>query len=216
MTEFLDDADLEQTAVVANSEMNRERRIDAYRRELGLDPVAWLTARQAPQRWLDVGCGSGRALFDAAASVSVHVEIIGLDLVGYFAGPARPGVDLITGSVLTWQPEAPVDLVTAVHVLHYVGDKIAALTRMASWLTTDGQLVANFDASSIRWADGSLIGRSFTTSLRRNGFRYDARNHRLTRTGHGLPCWELRYLGADAHAGPNYTGQDCVNSHYQR
>lgn len=216
MTELLDDAHLEQTAVVANCEMNRERRIAAYRRQLGFDPTAWLTARPAPQRWLDVGCGSGRALFDAAASLPEHVEIIGLDLVDYFAGPARPGVDLITGSVLTWQPQAPVDLITAVHVLHYVGDKIAALTRMASWLTTDGQLVANFDASSIRWADGSPVGRPFTTSLRHNGFHYDAGNHRLTRTGHGRPRWEFRYLGADSHAGPNYTGQDSVTSHYHR
>ncbi|WP_431970025.1 class I SAM-dependent methyltransferase [Nocardia sp. bgisy134] len=216
MTELLDDARLERTAVVANSEMNRERRIGAYRRELGFDPTAWLTARPAPQRWLDVGCGSGRALFDAAASLSGHVEIIGLDLVDFFAGPSRPGVDLLTGSVLTWQPQAPVELITAVHVLHYVGDKIAALTRMASWLTADGQLVANFDASSIRWDDGSPIGRPFTTSLRRNGFQYDARNHRLTRTGYGLPRWEFRYLGADNHAGPNYTGQDSVAAHYRR
>ncbi|WP_433732857.1 hypothetical protein ACQP0C_11130 [Nocardia sp. CA-129566] len=86
---------------------------------------------------------------------------------------------------------------------------------MASWLTADGQLVANFDASSIRWADGSPVGRPFTTSLRRNGFQYDTRNHRLTRAGHGLPRWELRYLGADNHAGPNYTGQDSVTSHYR-
>ncbi|MFE3227953.1 hypothetical protein [Nocardia sp. NPDC059228] len=34
MPELLDDTHLEQTAVVANSAMNRDRRLPAYRREL--------------------------------------------------------------------------------------------------------------------------------------------------------------------------------------
>ncbi|MCU1648775.1 MAG: hypothetical protein JWN03_9050 [Nocardia sp.] len=216
MTEFLDDTRLEQSAVVANSEMNRERRLPAYRRELGFDPVAWLAARPIPQRWLDVGCGSGRALFEASQSMPGQIEIIGLDLVDYFAGSPSAGVDLVTGSVLTWTPDTQVDLITAVHALHYVGDKLAALTRMASWLSTDGQFAANFDASAVRWSDGSPIGSPFTTAVRNNGFRYDARRRRLTRTGRALPHWEFRYLGADAHAGPNYTGQDSVASHYDR
>ncbi|WP_327140052.1 class I SAM-dependent methyltransferase [Nocardia sp. NBC_01327] len=216
MTEFLDDTRLEQSSVVANSAMNRDRRLPAYRRELGFDPVAWLAARQAPQRWLDIGCGSGHALFEAARSLPRQVQIIGLDLVGYFAGSPCPGIDLVTGSVLTWTPDTQVDLITAVHSLHYIGDKLEALTRMSSWLTTDGQFAANFDASSVRWADGSPIGRRFTTALRGNGFHYDARNRRLTRTGHAIPGWEFRYLGADDHAGPNYTGQDSVSSHYDR
>lgn len=212
--EFLDDARLEQAAVVANSEMNRERRLPAYRRELGFDPVEWLTDRPSPQRWLDVGCGSGRALSEASRSLPGQCEITGLDLVGYFAEPFDTGVDLVTGSVLTWAPNTAVDLITAVHVLHYVGDKLEALTRMASWLSPDGRLIASFDATSVRGVDGSPIGAPFITALRDNGFQYDAKRHRLTRTGPSIPRWELHYLGADAHAGPNYTGQDSVSSHY--
>ncbi|MET8429350.1 class I SAM-dependent methyltransferase [Nocardia sp. NPDC004860] len=215
MPELLDDTHLEQTAVVANSAMNRDRRLPAYRRELGFDPVAWLAARPAPQRWLDVGCGSAHALFEADETLSGHARIIGLDLVDYFGGPPRAGIDLVTGSVLTWRPDEPVDLITSVHALHYVGDKLAALTRMSSWLTSDGLFAANFDATSIRDTGGVPLGRRVTTALRDNGFTYTARSHRLTRGGRALPRWEFTYAGADAHAGPNYTGQDAVASHYR-
>lgn len=214
MPDLLDDTHLEQTAVVANSAMNRDRRLPAYCRELGFDPVAWLSARPGPQRWLDVGCGSALALFEAAESLSGHARITGLDLVGYFGGTPRPGVDLVTGSVLSWQPDAPIDLITSVHAIHYVGDKLAALARMASWLAPDGHLAINFDAAAIRDDTGSPLGRRLSTALRHNGFAYTARTHRLTRTGHATPRWNFRYLGADPSAGPNYTGQEAVTSHY--
>ncbi|MGV9661488.1 class I SAM-dependent methyltransferase [Nocardia niigatensis] len=215
MPDLLDDAQLEQTAVVANSAMNRDRRLPAYRRELGFDPVAWLSARPGPQRWLDIGCGSARALFDAGESLSGEDQIVGLDLVDYFSGPSRPGVTLVTGSVLKWQPSEPFDLITSVHALHYVGDKLTALTRLSSWLTPDGLLAANFEAGSVRRPDGAPLGRPFTKALRDNGFTYNARAHRLTRSGRGFPHWAFEYVGADAHAGPNYTGQEAVTSHYR-
>ncbi|MEC3953310.1 class I SAM-dependent methyltransferase [Nocardia sp. CDC153] len=200
---------------MANSAMNRDRRLPAYRRELGFDPVAWLLARPGPQRWLDIGCGSAHALFEAGDVLSGHARIVGVDLVDYFGGPSRRGVDLVTASVLDWHPDEPFDLITSVHALHYVGDKLTALSRMSSWLTADGRLTANFDASALRDRDGATLGRRLSTALRRNGFDYNARNHRITRIGVGRPVWEFRYLGADAHAGPNYTGQDAVGSHYE-
>ncbi|WP_460719165.1 class I SAM-dependent methyltransferase [Nocardia heshunensis] len=216
MTELIDDAHLEQTAVVANTAMNRDRRLAGYRRELGFDPVAWLLARPGPQRWLDIGCGSARALSDAAGPLAGHATIIGLDLVGYFGVPARDGLDLVTGSVLAWQPTEPVDLITSVHAVHYVGDKLGALSRMASWLTVDGHLATNFEATSVRGPDDVPLGRVFTTALRDNGFQYNARTRRLTRDGHAEIDWNYRYVGANPHSGPNYTGQDAVTSHYIR
>ncbi|MFE3795686.1 class I SAM-dependent methyltransferase [Nocardia tengchongensis] len=214
MPDLIDDAHLEQTAVVANSAMNRDRRLPAYRRELGFDPVAWLAARPGPQRWLDVGCGSALALFEAAEHLPGNTRITGLDLVGYFRGTPKPGVELVTGSVLSWSPDSPIDLITSVHAIHYVGDKLAALTRMSSWLAPDGRLALNFDATSLRDANGGPLGRRFSTALRRNGFTYTSRTHRLTRTGHAIPAWSFSYLGADPLAGPNYTGQEAVSSHY--
>ncbi|MEV6097700.1 hypothetical protein [Nocardia sp. NPDC051981] len=66
MPELLDNAHLEQTAVVANSAMNRDRRLSArLPSRTRLRPVAWLAAHPAPQHWLDVGCGSAHALFES-------------------------------------------------------------------------------------------------------------------------------------------------------
>jgi hypothetical protein len=44
--------------------------------------------------------------------------------------------------------------------------------------------------------------------------RYDARRHRIGRTGYREIAPAYTYLGADDRAGPNYTGQPAVNSFY--
>ena len=43
-----------------------------------------------------------------------------------------------------------------------------------------------------------------------------ARQHRLTLEGGREATFPYRYLGADPAAGPNYTGQPAVGSHYGR
>ncbi|WP_021599919.1 class I SAM-dependent methyltransferase [Actinomadura welshii] len=204
---LLDDAALEQSAVVANCAMNRERRLDGYARELGID-----ITELAGDRWLDLCCGTGRALADAAA-VLPETEIVGVDLVDHFV-PGTNALRLITASVTTWQPDRPSDLITCVHGLHYVGDKLGLLTRAASWLTEDGQLVANFDAGSVRLPDGTPAGRRLTTALRHAGFTYDSRRRRISIRGHRTIDLPYLYLGADDQAGPNYTGQPAVHSFY--
>jgi SAM-dependent methyltransferase len=227
---LLADEALERSSVVANCAMNRERGLagsNGYGRELGLDVLAELRRRLAekagPVRWLDLCCGSGRALTEAADSLDAiglaeRVEIVGVDLVGHFAAaPANPQVRLVTGSVTTWLPADGqlFDLITCVHGLHYVGDKLDVLSRAASWLTSDGILAASFEAASIRRADGAPVGRPLAAMLREAGFEHDARNHRITLRGHADVRLPLRYLGADDTAGPNYTGQPAVFSHYE-
>jgi hypothetical protein len=74
---LLDDDRLERSAVVANCRMNRERDLlgsNGYGRELGLDPLDFLKGRAAghPAAWLDLCCGTGKALIRAAAAV--HAE----------------------------------------------------------------------------------------------------------------------------------------------
>ncbi|MBP2329825.1 ubiquinone/menaquinone biosynthesis C-methylase UbiE [Kibdelosporangium banguiense] len=197
--DLVDDAELARSSVVANRAMNRTRDLtgrDGYAAVLGFD-----IAGHQPRRWLDLCCGSGRALIEAAPLVP---EITGVDLVGFFAGPVPPNVTLIAASAGEWQPDADFDLITCVHGLHYVGDKLGLLEKASRWLTPGGVLVANLDAQSIRPMGPKV--------LRQNGVHYDGRNKRIRITG---PVgFGLRYLGADKDAGPNYTGQPAVHSYY--
>ncbi|WP_235995167.1 class I SAM-dependent methyltransferase [Nonomuraea montanisoli] len=214
MPPLLDHEALERSAVVANNRMNRERRLRGYDRELGLDIAAFLTSRPGA-RWLDLCCGTGLALFEAAHAVAGELEIVGVDLVDFFAGPSRPPrLRLTTASVTAWEPAGSFDLITSVHGLHYVGDKLGVIARAAGWLTADGLFVANFDARSIRRDNGAPAGARLTHALRAAGLDYDARTKRIRCAGRreaGLP---FTFVGADDRAGPNYTGQPAVDSHY--
>ncbi|MFI1400444.1 class I SAM-dependent methyltransferase [Streptomyces sp. NPDC020681] len=216
---LLTDHELEQSTVVANNTMNRERGlagVNSYARELGLDPVHHLLTQSAAPSWLDVCSGEGRALREAAGRLPDASVLTGIDLVGPLApSPPPPGVELITASIATWTAPRAYDLITCVHGLHYVGDQLGLLTRAASWLTHQGLFVAHFDPDSIRWADGRSASRPALAALRAAGFTYHPRHHRLTLHGPRKvdPPWD--YLGADPHAGPNYTGQPAVASYYQ-
>ncbi|GAB3878462.1 class I SAM-dependent methyltransferase [Microbispora bryophytorum] len=212
---LLDDDALERSPVVANSDMNRERRLPAYRRELGVDILALLHGADRVVRWLDLCCGTANALFEAAHALGDRAEIVGVDLVGYFAGPPRPPrLRLVTASVTSWTPDAAFDLITCVHGLHYVGDKLGVIARAASWLTDDGLFAANLDVRSVRRADGTPAGRRLTADLRASGLVYDARNKRVSCRGRREIDLPWSYLGADDRAGPNYTGQGAVDSYY--
>lgn len=89
--ELLGDDELERSAVVANCRMNRERYLtgsNGYGREIGFGLLEYLKERAAPgtsAAWLDLCCGMGRALIEAA----VIAQVEGMDV-------ATVGVDLIT------------------------------------------------------------------------------------------------------------------------
>ena len=83
--------------------MNRERQlvgVNSYARVLGFDPLAWLTAtpgRATDVGWLDLCCGTGRALIQAAAQTRQdsrldHVTLVGVDLLDAVeSAPPPPG-----------------------------------------------------------------------------------------------------------------------------
>lgn len=227
-TRLLDAAALERTAVVANAAMNRDRRavgVNSYQRELGFDPLALLADRvrsYGSAACLDLCCGRGRALLDAAnwlreRGQSDRVRLFGVDLENLFDEGAErePGVRLVAASLHRWNASEQYDLVTCVHGLHYVGDKLGLIERAATWLTSDGLFAANLDADNLRRGDGQRLGRALTNRLRRCGFAFDRRRHVLTRRGGGALRLGFTYLGADLDAGPNYTGQEAVNSVYR-
>ena len=228
---LLDDAALEASAVVANCAMNRERQlagVNSYARELGFDPLAvvsaWIGGGDCVQgrtvAWLDLCCGSGRALIQAArrvgeAGLAGRVELAGVDLVDAFdAAPGSvPGLELVCAPVAAWEPARSFDLITCVHGLHYIGDKLALLARAAGWLTPAGRLVADLDLSAVR-VGGPVATRRLRSRLRAAGFAYSPRRRQITCAGRRDVRLPYAYLGADDRAGPGYTGQPAVTSYY--
>jgi SAM-dependent methyltransferase len=201
--------------------MNRERELtgdNGYQRELGLHPLDFLRARQRPVRWLDLCCGTGRALLQADGLLGPHedVRIVGVDLHEMFwPGPRSARLHLVAASLHDWQADERFDLITCVHGLHYLGDKLGVIVRAASWLADDGVLVANLDAANLRDERGAPLGRLGPRLLREAGLTYDTRRHRLICHGRKLLDLPLDYVGADDTAGPNYTGQPAVHSLYR-
>jgi SAM-dependent methyltransferase len=228
---LLDEVALGRSSVVANCAMNRERQlagVNSYARELGFNPFETITAQIASgsraqpgtAAWLDLCCGSGRALLQAAeqlnqAGLGGQATLIGVDLVNTLEPPAQPlpGLELVCASVSDWQPAQRFDLITCVHGLHYIGDKLGLLARAASWLAPAGRLVADLDLAGIS-VDGASASRQVLLHLRRAGFTYNARRHQLTCIGPRDVRLPYAYLGADDRAGPGYTGQPAVCSHY--
>jgi SAM-dependent methyltransferase len=222
----LSDDQLEQSAVVANCRMNRERDLtgsDGYARELGFNPLDFLSERRAhgsSATWLDLCCGTGKALIQAARFVhaeGLDVAIIGVDLVGMFH-PPDPGLtclQLIDASLNVWCPDRGCDLITCVHGLHYVGDKLGLIARAASWLVEDGVFVANLDLANLKLSDGRLPGRRMTSTFRDAGVEYDRRRRLVVCRGRKAVVLPYHYLGADDRAGPNSTGQPAVDSYYE-
>lgn len=222
---LLADEDVERSAVVANCRMNRERNLrgsNGYDRELGFDPIACLKDRTEDRGTagrLDLCCGTGRALIQAAGIVQAErlaIDIVGVDLVGMF-DPTPPDLShlrLVDASLSTWRPDRAFDLITCVHGLHYVGDKLGLIARAASWLTEDGLFVASLDLHNLK-IGSETPARRLASDLRRAGLRYDTRHRLVSCRGRKRVNLPYRYLGADDTAGPNYTGQPTVGSHYE-
>ncbi len=219
--------ELEASGTVANCRMNREREIagtNSYAADLRMDVLGFLTERLEEQQtvaWLDLCCGSARALIQAAESLNQsgfggRVRIDGIDLVGMFAEvpSSADSLNLQTTSVERWSPTTAYDLITCVHGLHYLGDKLGLLTRAVSWLTEEGLLVANLDLSNLKRTDGKRWSSHLARQLRAAGIEYEPRHRLISR--HGTLICEIpyTYAGADDNAGPNCTGQPAVNSYY--
>ena len=220
--------------MVANCAMNRERQlagVNSYARELGFSPRDVITAAavaaagSGPEAgtaaWLDLCCGTGRALIQAArqlhqAGLAGRTVLTGVDLVDAFdpVPETVANLELACAPVATWTAGRQFDLITCVHGLHYIGDKLALLSRAAGWLTSSGRLVADLDLSAIQLDGGLPARRRLTARLRASGLAYNPRRHQITCTGRREIRLPYTYLGADDRTGPGYTGQPAVHSHY--
>lgn len=220
---------LEQSSIVANSLMNRERNCagkNSYAKELFFNLLEYLKERLQTERqvaWLDLCCGSGRALIEAARffnveSLSTRVKIIGVDLVKMFDSfPFELAcLRLVESSVVDFQPEFSFDLITCVHGLHYIGDKLRLIQNASGWLKEDGIFLSNLDLKNLKFENGSQAGRVILRDLRRYGFEYDSSKHLLTRNRRREFNLNYKFIGADDKAGANYTGQAAVDSYYRK
>lgn len=222
---MLDQESLLASSVVANCAMNRERELigsNGYSFELKFDIKVWLQQEieNRPLKWLDVCCGTGKALVEAAqifdgSSHQNRLSITGIDLAGHFYSHSYPNLELCKTSVETWDNECRFDLITIVHGLHYIGDKLGVIRNLANRLESEGVFLANIDLANLKFSDGRSAGRAVLKRLRENGFRYDNKNRLITFAGgRKIDSFDFNYLGADDRAGPNFTGQPAVNSYY--
>ena len=75
--------------------------------------------------------------------------------------------------------------------------------------------MANLCLDNVKLAERSNSCRKLLAELRRAGLEFDPRRRLIARRGWTDLELPYRYLGADDQAGPNYTGQPAVNSHYE-
>jgi SAM-dependent methyltransferase len=215
---LLDDLSLERSDIVANSRMNRERRaigVNSYERELGQNLIDLLTSRvelTGFASWLDLCCGRGRALIESAELLRARgkarfVRLHGVDLVDGFDN-LPDGIDCIhfdASALHRWDPIESFDLITCVHGLHYVGDKIKAIERAGTWLAADGTFIANLDPVNLVDINGRPLAKQVIRRLRNCGYVFNARKRILSRVRKATHWLGFEFVGADDTAGPNCT-----------
>lgn len=228
MINLLDDILLEQSWVVANSLMNRERTCvggNSYSRELSFHPIDFLKARllfQEQVSWLDLCCGTGKALIEAGQilmeeNLDSKIKLVGVDLVAMFDSQAEsiPFLSLNEASLTNWFPDQAFDLITCVHGLHYIGNKLELIQNAVSWLTENGVFIANFDLTSLHFSSQPNAEKTVLKDLKMKGFEYQSKNRLLICRGRKTFELKYKYLGADDKAGANYTNQPAVNAYYE-
>ncbi|MBW4602291.1 MAG: class I SAM-dependent methyltransferase [Calothrix sp. FI2-JRJ7] len=227
MKSLLTDAQLEASEVVANCLMNRQRQLtgsNSYVKELGFNPLSFITTRIQNQKsvaWLDICCGTGRALIHAAESLyklelTSQTSLVGVDIVSQFYPypPELINLELLNKSIHTFTSSRKFDLITCVHGLHYLGDKLKVLEHAASWLNNNGLLIAHLDLANLWIVESDKLKPMSQKLLSNAGLKYNNRKKLCKIENSQELMFELEYLGADDCAGANYTGQPAVNSFY--
>lgn len=223
--QLLQEKELIWSPVVANCNMNRKRNlsgVNSYEKDIGLDIIGFLKKRineNEKVNWMDLCCGEGKAVVQAGQlfrelKMESGIEIEGLDLTDHFI-ENNSDVKLITNSTDNWMPYKKYDLITCVHGLHYVGNKLLAMEKIFNSLKTDGQFIGNVDLDNIKNEKGVSMKNDLMEILKEKQIDYNSRKRILICKGRRNVQFGFAYLGADDKAGKNYTGQEVVNSFYE-
>jgi len=208
--------------------MNRERNaagINSYEKDIYLSPVEVISKSLKTKNtftWLDICCGRGKALIQTAQHVSKlfpskQITFTGIDLIDMFDPiPAQcDSVTLHARSFFNFESEQKYDLITCVHGLHYMGDKLEAIRKACSILNSEGLFIANFDTRCIKSTETDNIQQKLSAWFKSNNIEYNSRKHLIKVKNTGTFTIPFQYAGADDKAGPNYTGQEAVDSYYK-
>jgi len=206
--------------------MNRERNasgINSYEKEFKFKPEEFLATKiseSGKASWLDLCCGVGNALIQTANYFDKRgqqnlVKLKGIDLINTFSPIEKhlTCLDFKTRSLTDWESGVAYDMITCVHGLHYLGDKLKVIEAIIKALNPDGLFIANLDISNIV-IQGTNSRDFLKKYFKQNGLIYKARLRIIKRIGPANLNFPVRYLGADDECGPNYTGQDSVTSYY--
>jgi len=226
--EIKDDQTLGWSPIVANNRMNRERvaiGVNSYEQDLKLNIIEYIESnnKQGNFRWMDLCCGKANALIQVSKHFTQKKQIPkiyfeGIDLVNFFNPQYKKYDDILRITQMNlsnWNPAEQYDLITIVHGLHYVGNKLELIIKASNALKTDGLFIGNLDLQNIK-----LLGNSNQQSALKKYFKeeaivYDAKSKLLSVQGNKVVNSRFKYVGSNDKAGPNYTGQNAVDSIYK-
>ncbi len=213
--------------IVANATMNRGRGlsgVNSYERDLRFSITEFLAEcvrERGEALWYDACCGQGKALVEAgrqfaAAGWGRQVRIVGVDLVPMFTPEKAPNVTLRVADVSAWTLEQPADLITCVHGLHYLGDKLGFLQNASTMLAPGGLLLGHLDTNNVRSVGNGLsIWRQAARHAVRGGASLKLSGHVLhVKQGDPPLDFGITYQGVTISEQPNYTGITVIDSWY--
>ena len=159
---------------------------------------------ESPLTVVDLGCGPGT--FTALlAQRWPEAHVIGVDsspTMVDFAAREAPGVEFILGSVHTWEPKEPVDVLISNATLQWVPGHLELLERFAHAVTPGGwlafQVPGNFEEPShtIRRELEALPAYAPHVEYVAKGDAHDALTYLrvLADLGCSVDAWETTYL----------------------
>ena len=176
--------------------MNRERGCsggNSYEKELSFRIIDFLIEQVQTQKqvnWLDICCGQGKSLIEASKTLveqnyNSNIKIIGIDLVGMFQQvPSEfDFLKLVETSFEDFEPNCEFDLITCVHGLHYIGDKLKFIQYCVSWLKSDGIFLANLDLANIKFQNNNRISKTTAKIFNNFGLEYNSKKNLLVCKG---------------------------------